>query len=129
MHAMMCAFDFICQCRLTRRQWLGVGHFEHSSDPAEHCGMRACLQVFLVLKARLAEMYLAVDHTGQDVQTLAINDFTCLFWRERSERNDAATGNSDIAFARPIMIDHGPAFEDQVEIHGRLLLAARVSRA
>ena len=55
------------------RQRVGVGHLEHRRDAAENGGARAGLEVLLVGQARLAEMHLAVDHAGQDMQPAAVD--------------------------------------------------------
>ena len=87
-HAVARARDLVGQ-RLGRGgQRLGVGHLEHRRDAAQHGGAAAGRQVLLVLEARLAEMHLAVDHAGQDVQAPAVDGLGRRGAREIADRRD-----------------------------------------
>ena len=52
---------------------IGVRHFEHGGDAAQHRAARAGFQVLLVGQAGLAEMHLAVDHARQQMQAAAVD--------------------------------------------------------
>jgi len=73
MHAAGGAPHLVGKRRFAGGEWIGVGHLEDSRDAAEHGRARTCLQIFLVLQARLAEMHLGVDDTRQDVQPPAVD--------------------------------------------------------
>ena len=99
---------------------VGVGHFEHGGDAAEHGGRRAGLQVFLVNGAGLAEMHLAVDHAGQDVQPPAIHDFAGGRRREIADAGDFAAGDPNVPRKYAVLVDHRPAAQDHIIArHGR----------
>ena len=68
----------------------GVGHFEHGGHAAQHGGAAAAFQVFLVLVAGFAEMDLAVDHAGQDMQPLGLEGLCRLGGAERANGGDFA---------------------------------------
>ena len=73
MHAAGGAPHLVGKRGLAGGQRIGVGHFEDGGDAAQHGRARAGLQIFLVLQPRLAEMHLAVDDAGQDVQAAAVD--------------------------------------------------------
>src|SRR3546814_6009607 len=75
-HAMMAAPDFVLQPLRAISVGAGVRHFENGRHPAQHSGAAARFEVFLMLKARLAEMHLTVDDARQNIQTRAVNHFT-----------------------------------------------------
>ena len=50
---------------------IGIRHVEHRRDAAQHGGAAAAFQVLAILAAGLAEMHMAVDDAGQDVQARA----------------------------------------------------------
>src|SRR3546814_15369555 len=72
-HAMMAAPDFVLQPLRAISVGSGVRHFENGRHPAQHSGAAARFEVFLMLKARLAEMHLTVDDARQNIQTRAVN--------------------------------------------------------
>ena len=69
-------------------------------------------------EAGLAEMHLGIDHARQDVQAPAIDGLAGRRLRQVAERRDPGAGDADIAYALAVVIDHGGAFEDQVEALG-----------
>ena len=71
----------------------GVRHLEDRGDPAHDRGAGPALQVFLVLKAGLAEMDLGVDDPGQ-VERANIDDAAL---RHRDIGRDPAGGGEDFA--------------------------------
>ena len=73
-HAVARAAHLVGECCSRGGQGLGVRHLEHGRDAAQDSCAAAGLQVFLLFEARLAEVHLAVDYTGQDVQPLAVDD-------------------------------------------------------
>ncbi len=73
MHAVRAAPHLVGQRFRAGGQRVGVGHLEDGGDAAQHRRARAAFQVFLVLQPGLAEMHLAVDHAGQDVQAAAVD--------------------------------------------------------
>ena len=82
-----------------RRRRVGVGHFEHGGHPAENGRARAGLQILLVDEAGLAEMHLAVDDAGQNMQALAVDPFACRGAAEIADLGDAPVADADVAHA------------------------------
>ncbi len=72
-HAMVCARQLVGESLRAGRERVGVGHLENRRDAACHSGARACLEIFLVGRAGLAEMHLRVDHARQKVQAGAVD--------------------------------------------------------
>ena len=93
---------------------LGVGHFEDAGDAAHDRGAAAGFEVFLVLGAGLAQMHLAVDDAGQDVQARAVDRFRPPGAVEMADPGDAAAGDGDVAEAGAVVIDDGAALQDQI---------------
>ena len=87
MHAMVAALHLVGERLGGDRERIGVRHLEHRGDAAHHGAARAGLEIFLVGQAGLAEMHLGVDHAGQDVQALAVDD---LGGRRPAERTPIA---------------------------------------
>ena len=94
---------------------LGIGHFEDAGDAAHDGGAAAGFQVFLVFGAGLAQMHLAVDHAGQDVQA------RCSRWSRAAcvaancpMPTIRPARDGDIALAHPIMIDDGSTLENEI---------------
>ena len=83
MHAPLRARDLVGERGGGGRRRIGVGHFEHRGDAAQHRRARAGLEILLVSQAGLAEMNLGVDDAGQDVQAAAIDPLA------RARRRDA----------------------------------------
>ena len=100
---------------LRNRQRRGVRHFEHGGDAAEHGGARAGMKVFLVDGPRLAEMHLAVDHAGQNVEPRAIDYFCGVRRAERADGGDAAAPYADIARAIAIVIDDDAVLQNEIK--------------
>ena len=65
-------------------------------------------------KAGLTEMNVAIDHTGQKVQTAAIDGLARRGSRQVADRGKPAGADAEIARALAVVIDDGAAFEDQV---------------
>ena len=93
--------DLVGERRVARRQRVGVGHLEDRRDAAQHGRARARLEVFLVLEAGLAEMHLAVDDAGQDMQAAAVDRLAGEAGAEIADRRDAAVADADVALALP----------------------------
>ena len=106
-HAVGGAADLVGQGCGGDGERLGIGHFENAGDAAHDRGAAAGFQVFLVFKAGLAEMHLAVDDAGQDVQALAIQGLGGGEIADIAYPHNAALQNGQIALAHPIMIDEG----------------------
>jgi hypothetical protein len=100
MHAMMAAPTLSASVP-RRGQRIGVGHLEHGGDAAQHGRARTGLQIFLVLEARLAEMHLAVDHAGQDVQARQSITRRPRPAEQIADGGDAAIGHADVAHPSP----------------------------
>ena len=67
-------------------------------------------------QARLAEMDLAVDHAGQDVQAAAIDSLAALAAQlEIADFGDFAVGDADVALALAVLVDDGRAGENAIE--------------
>src|SRR3546814_4873464 len=75
-YAMRAAPDFVLQPLRAISVGAGVRHFENGRHPAQHSGAAARFEVFLMLKARLAELHLTVDDARQNIQTRAVHHFT-----------------------------------------------------
>jgi len=52
----------------------------------------------------------AVDHAGQDVQTLAIDHFGGRGLPKHADFGDAPAGEADVTHALTVLIDHGAGF-------------------
>ena len=115
MHTVGGAAHLVGQRFLARRQRLGVRHFEDRRYAAQHSGPRASLEVFLVLQPRLAEMHLAVDHAGEDVQPTAIDHLPGLRRAQGANRGDAPGGDADVALPLPVVIDDDAALQNEIE--------------
>ncbi len=115
MHAAGGAPHLVGERCLAGSERIGVGHFEDGGDTAEHRRARTGLQIFLVLQAGLAEMHLAVDDTGQDVQAAAIDRLTGRSLAEIADSGDAPCPHADIAPALAVMVHHSAACQDEVE--------------
>src|SRR3546814_21171161 len=72
-HAMMAAPDFVLQPLRAISVGPGVRHFENGRHPAQHSGAAARFEVFLMLKARLADMHLTVVDARPNTQTRSVN--------------------------------------------------------
>ncbi len=114
MHALGGARDLVGERRFGRRRWIGVGHFEHGGDAAEHCGAGAGLQIFLVCRAGLAKMHLAVDDAGQHVQPLAFDPLAGVRARKIADGDDAPGDDADVALAHAVLIDERAAGKDRI---------------
>ena len=68
----------------------------------------------LCSSARLAEMHLAVDHAGQDVQAAAVDRLAGRRLAEIADRGDASVRDADVAQAVAVMVDDGAACQDEV---------------
>ncbi len=68
-----------------------------------------------MFSAGFAEMHLAVDDAGENMQAPTINHLSRL--GKMTEACDAAVGYGNIAHAHAVVIDNGAAFEDHVECH------------
>jgi len=94
---------------------VGVRHFEHGGDAAEHRRARSGLKVFLPFEARFTEVDLCVDHPGQHVKAIRLEDFTRLGGSERANVGDLPVQHADIRNVHSARRRHRPALDDQVE--------------
>ncbi len=115
MHAMMGALELVGKLVRLGRGRLGIGHFEHGGDATEHRTARSRFQIFLPLHARLAEMNLAVDHPGKDMQTGAVKHLAGGSLGEIADLDDLAVTDADIGTAATIMVHHFAALEQEIE--------------
>ena len=97
-----------------RRLGVGVGHFEHGGDAAQHGGAGARCEILLVLQPRLAKMHLAVDHAGQDVQAPAVDALPRRL-PQRADLRDAPVAHADVAHALAVVVHHRRAGENALE--------------
>ena len=104
---------------------LGVRHLEHGGDAAQHRRPAAGRKIFLVLEAGLAEMHLAVDHAGQDVQAGGVDGLAGEPFADRADLGDAAVPHANIGKPLAVMIDDGSAFEHEIEGLGQVRLLLR----
>ena len=114
MHASRSPAHLVRQSLRAGGERVGVGHLEDRGDTAQHSGARACLQVFLVFQAGLAEMHLAVDHARQDVERATVDDFPGGCLEQVADRRDAALADADVAQTDAVMVGDGAAFQDHV---------------
>ncbi len=114
MHPRRRARNLFGQGLRRRGQRIGVGHFEHGRHAAEHGGPRAGFEVFLVGRAGLAEMDLAVDHARQDVQARAIDDLPGAGLRQIADGGDGLADQSDVARRDSVLVDQHAAAQDQI---------------
>ncbi len=110
MHAAGAAADLVVEGIGGRRQGLGVRHLEHRRDAAHDGGARAGFEVFLVLEPGLAEMDLAVDDAGQDVEAGAVDHLAARGGREIAERCDAPARTPISVGAMPFGVAATPPF-------------------
>ncbi len=102
------------------RQRLGVGHLEYAGHATHDGGAATGFEVFLVFGTGLAEMHLAVDDTGENVEASAIEGFGGAAFGETANSGNAAIGYGNVADADAVVVHDGGAFEDQV--HGPILI-------
>ena len=114
MHAVMAAPDLVGDGLGRGRGRVGVRHLEHRGDAAEHGAARAGFEVLLVGEAGFAEMHVAVDDAGQQVQTLAVDGLAGRGPRQVADRRELAGADAEIARALAVVVDDGAALEDQV---------------
>ncbi len=121
MHAILGARDLIGEIGRGRRERLGVRHLEHGRHAAQHRGARAGFEIFLMRRARLAEMHLRVDDAGQNMQPRAIDALGCRGAREIADFGDLAMPEPDVAQPLAVMIDQNAAGQNRVEALGHRL--------
>ena len=63
----------------------------------------------MCVEARLAEMHLAVDDAGQDVQARAVDHLAGRGLRQIADGGDPAGGDADVALALAVLVDHRAA--------------------
>ncbi len=68
--------------------------------------------------AGLAEMHLAVNHAGQDMEARAVNGLACRGSTQIANRRDDPAANTDITLALAIMVDNGGIAEEAVKGFG-----------
>ncbi len=101
---------------------LGVRHLEHGGHPAQHRRAAARGQILLVLEAGLAEMHLAVDHAGQNVEAGGIDGLAGHALADRPDLGNAPIPYANIGSPLAGLIDDGAAFEHKIEGIGQWLL-------
>ena len=123
--------DLVGERRLGGRRRVGVGHLEHGGDAAEHGRARSRLEVLLVDRPGLAEMHLAVDHAGQDVQPGAIDALAGGGARsDRRSRRCGRRARRRRADRSPSWLTTVPLRKNEIERLGHgLVLASRRLRA
>src|SRR5258707_9174137 len=110
MHAVAAAPYLVAEILRVDGERIGVRHLEYRGDAAHHRAARSGFEVLLVGLTRFAEMHLGVDHAGQDVQALAIDDFARAGGAERTDFGDSPTRNTDVADALAVLVDDGAGF-------------------
>ncbi len=113
-HAMRAAPDLVGERLLGDRQRIGVRHLEHPRDAAHDRGARAGLQILFLRQAGLAEMHLRVDHAGQDMQALAVDDFGGARAGKRADGGDAPVLDRKVAQALAVLIDDRAGLQDHI---------------
>jgi len=129
-HAVAGAADLVGQGCGGHGKRLGIGHFENAGDAAHDRGAAAGFQVFLVFKAGLAEMHLAVDDAGENVQAPAIQGFGGGERTDIAYPHDTAFGNGQTGGRHPIMIDQGSPRHNEISpaFHPDSLIVAQSNR-
>ncbi len=115
MHAPARARHLVGKLRFARRQRIGVGHVEDADDAAQNRAARSRFKVFLMRRARLAEMHLRVDDAGQNMQAATVDRLTGRGARQIADFGDLAVAKADVARALAVLIDERAAGEDDVE--------------
>ena len=115
MHAAGGAPHLVRQRRGGHRRRTGVGHLEYRRDAAHHGGERAGGEILLVLGARLAEMDLAVDDAGEDMEAGAIDDLAGRRRVDAADGGDPAVARRDVANSGTVLVDDRAVPEDDVE--------------
>ena len=114
MHAVRRAPHLVGQGLGSHRQGIGIGHLEDAGDAAHDGGAAAGLQILLVLGTWLAQMHLAVDHAGQDMQAGTVDHLARLRGCELPDADDSPARYRDIALAHPVVVHHRAISEDQL---------------
>ena len=83
------------------------------------------LQILLMLEPGLAEMHLAVDHAGQNVQAGSVDGLPGRACADRADLGDAAVPDANIGKPLARVIDDGSAFEHEIEGFGQVRLLLR----
>src|SRR5690606_3606848 len=94
---------------------LGVRHLENRGHATPYGCERTGFEIFLVFKAGLAEMDLAIHHTWQNMQAGAVNHLACCMHRKRTYGSDATIANTDVALAYTVVIDDGCTLQNRME--------------
>ena len=81
----------------------------------ERGGARTGFEVFLLDRAGLAEMDLAVDHPRKKVETGAVDGLACARLRQVANRRDGLAKDSQVARRDAVLIDQHAATQDEVK--------------
>ena len=114
MHAVKPALHLVGKRGCVGRQRIGVGHLEHGRDATHDGGAGAGFEVLLVGDSRFAEMHLAVDDARQHMQTATVDRLAGACLRQVADVHDRPVADADVAGAFAVLIEHGPAAEDEV---------------
>ncbi len=101
---------------------LVLGISKTAVTPPSTAAREPRLQVFLVLEPGLAEMHLAVDDAGQDVQAAAVDRLAGRCPAEIADGGDAAVPDADVAQALAVLVDDGAACQDEIVGRGHAAL-------
>ena len=110
------AAQFVVQRRLVDRVGVGVRHLEKGRDPAHGGAGRAGRQVFLVLKAGLAEMDLGIDHAGQDGEAGGVETLRRSGRAKGAQGRDLPVLHPDVAGFEAVRRRHLAARQNKIEI-------------
>ena len=102
-----------------------VRHLEHGGDAPQHGRPAPGLQILLMLEPGLAEMHLAVDHAGENVQAGSVDGLPRRASADRADLGDAAVPDANIGKPLARVIDDGSAFEHEIEGLGQVRLLLR----
>ena len=102
----------VCERLGRHRLRIGVRHLEIARDATGHRGARLGFDGGLVLESRLAKVHLVVDHPGQHIAPLGIDDLR--LWRaDNVETDDAPPSDREVALPHRAFVDD-PCVDDAV---------------
>src|SRR5690606_31017516 len=126
-HALAGPAKLVLERGLFDRRRHRVGHFEDGGHAALDRRPAAGVQVFLVLVARFAEVHLAVDDAGQDVQPGEVEHLGGEIRPEAADVGDAAVADRDVALGNAVLVDDHPAAQDEIEGFRHVLPLVRLA--
>ena len=128
MHALARSFELIFD-ELRRRRWqVGVGHFEHGRNPAEHGRRTSGFHILLFEMAGLAEMHMRIDDAWKHMQPARVERLHRLDLRQCAYRCDASRTHADVGLGNSGRCRANTAAKNKIEtLHHRVSRVANTS--